>query len=319
MAQYTIELGALIESGFDIWDYPEKFPIFDESYRVPLQKYIENMFYDNEIGFETGELFRKNLNRSMIAIMPYYNQLLEANTLTLGPDILVSRHESVKDTHTIKNDETSNVDRHENTNGSVSRTDNLSSKTEHNTEVAVDSHSSKTNGTKRQDNLSDKSESSGSTDVTTSGSSTNSDNEFSIPVSKGSEEPDPQYMSGATRTKGSDDSTSGTTTQDTTTVTHEGTQDITETGEATGTDTTTTSGDDTVTNTGTQEHSEEKDVSGNESRVTNGTTVDDYVHELTANDVPKFELLMRLRQTFININQMICEDYAIWNCFMHIL
>lgn len=76
MAIFTIELGDLIESGFDLQlNNPESYPIFDESYRAGLNRKIIDHYEFREIGLETPALFRKFLLRRMREIMPYYNQL----------------------------------------------------------------------------------------------------------------------------------------------------------------------------------------------------------------------------------------------------
>ena len=319
MAEYTIELGALIESGFDIWDYPNPFPIFDESYREPLQKYIENYFYDNEIGFETGELFRKNINRSLIAIMPYYNQLLEAASLKLGDDVLTSRGENSSDTHTITKDGNQDVTNNETVTDSSTRTDDLQMTLEHDTQSSTTGNSDVTTSNTRTDNLQDNSEytTNGETDNTT----THNENtkNYEIPVSGTDNGFDPKYMHDGSTTGSNDTVHTSTSGTDHSEASHTGTQKNDGTQETTSSSTVTDTGTDTTKNTGTQKNEGNTEKNGTGNTTTHEHTVDEYVHTLTAYDAPKFELLARLRQTFININQMICEDDAIWNCFMHIL
>lgn len=72
-AVFTVELGSLIENGFDIG--LNAYPIFDEAYRAPLNAKIVEHFFFREIGLETPELFKRFLNRKMNEVMPYYNQL----------------------------------------------------------------------------------------------------------------------------------------------------------------------------------------------------------------------------------------------------
>jgi hypothetical protein len=57
------------------------YPIFDESYRVPLNNKILQHFKYREIGFETAEMFTDRLNTRMAEIMPYYNQLYKSTLL----------------------------------------------------------------------------------------------------------------------------------------------------------------------------------------------------------------------------------------------
>ncbi|MBO7693067.1 MAG: hypothetical protein J6T10_10595 [Methanobrevibacter sp.] len=73
MSKYTISIKNLIKNGFNfgLTDYP----IFDEDYRNILNENILYYYYEDEIGFETPELFKTYLNRTMDRIMPYYNNL----------------------------------------------------------------------------------------------------------------------------------------------------------------------------------------------------------------------------------------------------
>lgn len=83
MAKYTIELGRLLESHFDIG--LKDYPIFDENYRQTLNKKIISHYYFREIGMETAELFKRYLNMTMREIMPYYNQLYKSELLEFNP------------------------------------------------------------------------------------------------------------------------------------------------------------------------------------------------------------------------------------------
>lgn len=83
MSKYTTELRYLIENNFDIG--LKDYPIFDENYREPLNRKIINHYYFREIGFETAELFKRYLNNTMREIMPYYNQLYKSELLEFNP------------------------------------------------------------------------------------------------------------------------------------------------------------------------------------------------------------------------------------------
>ena len=75
------------------------FPIFDESYRLPLEMKILDHFYTREIGLETVGLWQKFLKTKLREIMPYYNQLYKSQLLEFNPfyDVDLTR------THTTKN------------------------------------------------------------------------------------------------------------------------------------------------------------------------------------------------------------------------
>lgn len=99
MAKYTIELGRLIKSGFDIGlaDYP----IFDENHRTDLNNKIIQHYYHSEIGLETPALFKRYLNNKMREIMPYYNKMYESETLEFNP--LDTFNKEINETYTGNN------------------------------------------------------------------------------------------------------------------------------------------------------------------------------------------------------------------------
>ena len=115
MSKYTTEVRYICEQeaglsasvGFDdIWNVlsdttVEKvfknitFPIFDEAYRVPLEKKILLHFYTREIGFETVGLWKLKLTSKLQDIMPYYNQLYQSAKDAAGLDFFNSTDYSI--------------------------------------------------------------------------------------------------------------------------------------------------------------------------------------------------------------------------------
>lgn len=83
MSKYTTELRTLIENHFDIG--LKDYPIFDESYRDILNAKIIEHYFFREIGFETAELFKRFLNRTLNEIMPFYNQLYKSELIEFNP------------------------------------------------------------------------------------------------------------------------------------------------------------------------------------------------------------------------------------------
>ena len=84
MSKYTVELGTLVNKfGFDL--ELNEYPIFNEEYREKLNSKILNHYYFHEIGFEVPERFRFYLKSTLNEIMPYYNQLLESELLSINP------------------------------------------------------------------------------------------------------------------------------------------------------------------------------------------------------------------------------------------
>lgn len=92
MAQFTIELGKLVEDGFDIG--LNKYPIFAESYRDLLNENILKHYYFHEIGFETAEMFAQQVDAKMSLIMPRMNKLYESELLKIDPLSTISIKQS---------------------------------------------------------------------------------------------------------------------------------------------------------------------------------------------------------------------------------
>lgn len=61
------------------------FPIFDENYRVVLERKILKHFYTREICEETVGLWKLRLNTRLNEIMPYYNKLYESELIKFDP------------------------------------------------------------------------------------------------------------------------------------------------------------------------------------------------------------------------------------------
>lgn len=61
------------------------FPIFDEQYRLTLERKILKHYYMREIGAETVGLWKLWLNTRLNEIMPYYNKLYESELLKFNP------------------------------------------------------------------------------------------------------------------------------------------------------------------------------------------------------------------------------------------
>lgn len=105
MSKYTISIKNLIKNGFDFG--LNNYPIFDENYRGTLNNNILYYYYEDEIGFETPELFKVYLNKTMERIMPYYNNLYMAQKelLTEG----VYNNVKFKETSNRKTDSETNT------------------------------------------------------------------------------------------------------------------------------------------------------------------------------------------------------------------
>lgn len=89
---------AIENSVDDIFNF--NWPIFDETYRVPLEIKILRHFYTREIGEETFGLWQLRLCDRLNVIMPYYNQLYKSELIKFNPmyDVdLTTEHERAND------------------------------------------------------------------------------------------------------------------------------------------------------------------------------------------------------------------------------
>lgn len=92
------------------------FPIWDESYRLVLEKKILRHYYTREICAETVGLWKLWLNDKLNMIMPYYNKLYESTVLQFNPlydtDITTNRtveNEGTTTGNTTLNEQTGNT------------------------------------------------------------------------------------------------------------------------------------------------------------------------------------------------------------------
>ena len=108
MAKYTITIKSLLDNNFDFG--LQNYPIFNESYRNILNNNILNHYYENEIGFETANLFKFYLNQKLNEIMPYYNTLYKAQEEIIKDKILdnVDLKETSNRTETNSTSQSSN-------------------------------------------------------------------------------------------------------------------------------------------------------------------------------------------------------------------
>lgn len=158
MSKYTTEVRFLCESltghtesvGFNSVDeilnqaapliFDFNFPIYDESYRLVLEKKILRHYYTREISEETYGLWKLRLEDRMNIIMPYYNKLYESALLAFNPfyDVdLTTQHEgnqngveNTSDNEHRKRDNTIDRKANENVDEVGNKTENNSSNKE---------------------------------------------------------------------------------------------------------------------------------------------------------------------------------------------
>lgn len=77
VSRYTMELGKLVGSGYEIFD--DSWTTFVEMHKKELCDKIIRHYFFCEIGQETPDRFKHYLNEHLARIMPYYNQLTSLN------------------------------------------------------------------------------------------------------------------------------------------------------------------------------------------------------------------------------------------------
>ena len=101
------------------------FPIYDESYRLVLEKNILRHYYTREICEETVGLWKLRLQSRLNEIMPYYNKLYESSLIDFNPmydvNYTTTHQGSSSDT------EINEGNRNENSINSVSKTESSKS------------------------------------------------------------------------------------------------------------------------------------------------------------------------------------------------
>lgn len=83
MAQVTVELGQLLKTNFELFDFDYSFD--DKIYKAQLEQNILDFYYDYEIGQETPDMFKRKFIARWQRIMPYYNKLYNTTLLSYNP------------------------------------------------------------------------------------------------------------------------------------------------------------------------------------------------------------------------------------------
>lgn len=108
------------------------YPIFDETYRYPLNKKILRHFYTREIGEETVGLWKLRLQQTLNEVMPYYNKLYKLELDKINPfysvDLTTTRHttgnERTDETNSLNKTKTGNTNTTKNEQSNNSKTEN---------------------------------------------------------------------------------------------------------------------------------------------------------------------------------------------------
>ena len=288
------------------------FPVFDESYRKPLEIKILKHFYTREIGFESVGLWKLKLDTKLNEVMPYFNQLYKSELLSFNPlyDVdyqtshTLNRNENTKKDNTGKTITDRNGRTTSDTNVDTSSTTTGSVNTETNSETNDVSNSN-----------SERNESVNGTSTTTSETKgTTSNTEMYSETPQGSIEnlEAGRYLTNAKKTLGSSTTiNSGTDTENRTATSSESSYETKDS--ATESTTETSSNDTTTGNTSTNFTSEN---SGNDTTNTsfnetnNITSTDDYIQHIVGKTSGQTysKMLQEFRETFMNIDMLVIES-----------
>lgn len=272
-----------------IFDF--EFPIFDETYRVVLERKILKHYYTREICAETVGLWKHFLSTRLNEIMPYYNKLYSSELLSFNPFYDV---DLTKD-HTVQGESNTEHERNDIETENNTRTDNLT-RTDDLT---------RTDAFTRTDNLKSTSQDSGTQGE--SGSDVNKNDHWDMysdtPQGAITNVRNESYLTNARHVI---DDGSGSTHSNTTTFGKKVVVDDTGTQQNGGTSKNT----GTQTNTGTQRNDGNKTF---KSEFTTGVnTTEDYLEHVKGKTpgASYSKLLSEYRETFLNIDMMIIEDLS---------
>lgn len=266
----------------------QSFPIFDEEYRLGLEKKILYHYYMREIGQETEEAFVFYLNRTLNEEMPYFNKLYESELLEFDPlwtiHTTTARGGSGTTDTTRADDFTRIDDLKEETSGT--RTDDLSQVSSNkriddlkNSEFS--SSAQNTDGKQKAGNLD-----------TPQGSISAIGNALGTTGSG--------YLTNASmsESEGGTEGSSARQSENSGSVTY----------------------DNATYNGGKQENAGEKKNTGSQtntgSQAISARTVNDYLDEVTGYTGSPSKLVMEFRDTFLNIDMRVIDSLA--SCFMEI-
>lgn len=303
------------------WDkvFNFDFPIFDENYRKVLCKKILKHYYTREIAHETVGRWKLALNIKLNEIMPYYNQLYKSELLEFNPfyDIDLTRTREGSGTR----DTTGSSKNTSTENGSNTKIDTVTSKeTRSDTSDSAENNTSKTNENNTSDTT--KTDTNSTTETTNDNTVTNDNtlNRFSdtpqnsmdtqsitdnVPlttVTKINEDITTDSTKNST-IKGSESSTDNTTEKHTIDITENKAGKIKNSGSI----------DKTITDTINGNDTRERNESNTSTENVNST--DKYIEKVIGKQGTEnySSLLMKFRETFLNIDMMIIEDCS--DCF----
>lgn len=263
------------------------FPIFDENYRQVLCRKILKHYYTREIAHETVGRWKLALNAKLNEIMPYYNQLYKSELLEFNPfyDVDLTRSREGSGTR----DTTGSTSNTSTESGTNTKTDTVTSK---------ETSSDKSNST--ESNRSKTTESNSNNTVTND----NTLNRFS------------DTPQNSMDTQGIADSvplTTVTKVNEDINVNSTGSSTVDVTGSKTGKVDSSGSVDKTINDT--VKGTDSREINGSGTSTENINSTDKYIETVRGKQGTESysSMLMKFRETFLNIDMMIIEDCS--DCF----
>ena len=263
------------------------FPIFDENYRQVLCRKILKHYYTREIAHETVGRWKLALNAKLNEIMPYYNQLYKSELLEFNPfyDVDLTRSREGSGTR----DTTGSTSNTSTESGTNTKTDTVTSKeTSSDTSNSTESSTSKTtesnsNNTVTNDNTLNRFSDTPQNSMDTQGIAD------SVPLT--------------TVTKVNEDINVNST----------GSSTVDATGSKTGTVDSSGSVDKTINDT--IKGTDSREINGSGTSTENINSTDKYIETVKGKQGTESysSMLMKFRETFLNIDMMIIEDCS--DCF----
>lgn len=249
------------------------YPIFDENYRTILETKILKRYYTREIGEETVGLWKLRLDTRMNEIMPYYNKLYDSELIKINPLYTTD----------------------------LKRTKNIEGNTDKNNRVESEGKTTndKTENTVGADKKTGTEETTGSNDGTVytennkENSSASTDIYSDTPQGTLSNMADLTYLTNARKI-----SDNGSVTGKTNTDTHDDLK-------------TTTTFNTTNSKTNNVTILENNDNTNKKTETGKIKSVEDYIENVVGyENVPASDLILKYRNSLINIDVMIIEELS---------
>lgn len=314
MAQYTTTIFTMIQTNFDFGLV--EYPIFDESYRTKLNDKILEHYMFREIGHETAERFKWELNVKMNEIMPYYNQLYQSALLTIEPLVDFRKEVTTTSSEVTDNTMTESIDEDTIENAQQDATQDITNNTTEETVIDTDNISNVDNTSSTDSTSNSTSENTSSEDNFSNNQSQTDENNIQKvnDLPHGQTTFDNDYLTNLTET--TNENISDTTTIGNTKSNSNDIDSSTETNSTEEQTNTVSSEDTSVNKVGSDTTS---NISNNKSnRISNKALMKALDNDINKDfnsyileegfSTSQAELLTKFRQTFLNIDMQVIQD-----------